>query len=105
MDLGAPRCAFFRRKNAPTVLSKRCSALAAKRNAAAARLTLGLAIELITLPPVARLGGAVPNCQLRFCSGLGVGVAHGFLETVAFFRWSLATKIPVGATPKSAINA
>ena len=47
--MGAPRWAFFRRRNAPRALSERCSALAARRNAAAARLALGLVLELMTL--------------------------------------------------------
>ena len=51
MALGAPSCAFFRRRKAPRALSERCSALAARRKAAAARLALGLVLELITLPP------------------------------------------------------
>ena len=41
MALGDPRWAFFRRRKAPRALSERCSALAARRRAAAARLALG----------------------------------------------------------------
>ena len=54
MALGAPSWAFLRRRKAPRALSERCSALAARRNDAAARLALGLVLELITLPPVMR---------------------------------------------------
>ena len=43
MALGAPSCAFFRRRKAPMALSERGSALAARRKAAAARLALSLA--------------------------------------------------------------
>ena len=47
----APRWAFFRRRKAPRALSERCSALAARRKVAAARLALGLVFELMTRPP------------------------------------------------------
>ena len=59
--LGRSRWAFFRRRKAPRALSERCSALAARRNAAAARLALGLVFELMTLPPVMRLLGLSPS--------------------------------------------
>ena len=58
---GAPSCAFFRRRKAPRALSERCRALAARRKAAAARLALGLVLELMTLPPVMRLLGSAPT--------------------------------------------
>ena len=61
MALGAPRWAFFRRRKAPRALPERCSALAASRSAAAARLALALVFELITLPPVMRLWGLSPS--------------------------------------------
>ena len=61
MALGAPGWAFFRRRKAPRALSERCSAWAARRNAAAARLALALVFELMTLPPVMRLFGLSPN--------------------------------------------
>ena len=54
MALGAPSWAFFRRRKAPRALAERCRALAARRNDAAARLALGLVLELMTLPPVMR---------------------------------------------------
>ena len=66
MACGAPRCAFFRRRNAPRALSERCSALAARRNAAAARLALGLVFELMTLPSVMRLFGLSPNQKAKW---------------------------------------
>ena len=65
MALGAPSCAFFRRRKAPRALSERCRALAARRKAAAARLALGLVLELITLPPVMRLLGLSPNQEAK----------------------------------------
>ena len=46
---------------APRALSERCSALAARRKAAAARLALGLVFELMTRPPVMRLLGLSPS--------------------------------------------
>ena len=52
------------------MLSERCSALAARRNAAAARLALGLVFELITLPPVMRLLGLKPSQDAK-CLALG----------------------------------
>ena len=61
MALGAPKCAFFRRRKAPKALSERCSPWAARRNAAAARLALDLVLELMTLPPVIRLSGLSPS--------------------------------------------
>ena len=63
MALGAPRWAFFRRRKAPRALSERCSALAARRSAAAARLPLALVFELMTLPPVMRLLGLSPRLR------------------------------------------
>ena len=60
MALGAPRWAFLRRRKAPRALPERCSALAARRSAAAARLALALVFELITFPPVMRLLGLSP---------------------------------------------
>ena len=57
MALGAPSCAFLRRKKAPRALSERYSALAASRSALAARLALGLVRELMTLPPVTPVVG------------------------------------------------
>ena len=70
MAFGAPRCAFFRRRNAPNALSERCSALAARRKAFAARFALGLVRELITLPPVTRLFGLSPSQDAK-CLALG----------------------------------
>ena len=58
--------AFFRRRKAPRALSERCSALAARRNAAAARLALGLVFELMTLPPVTRLFGLSPSQEAKW---------------------------------------
>ena len=58
---GAPRWAFFRRRKAPRALLERCSALAARRSALAARLPLALVFELMTRPPVMRLLGLSPN--------------------------------------------
>ena len=66
MACGAPRWAFFRRRKAPKALSERCSALAARRNAAAARLALGLVFELMTLPSVMRLFGLSPNQKAKW---------------------------------------
>ena len=62
MPFGAAKCALFRRRKGPKPLSEWCSPWAAKRNAAAARLALGLVLELMTLPPVIRLSGlsAIP---------------------------------------------
>ena len=57
MPFGAAKCALFRRRKGPKPLSEWCSPWAAKRNAAAARLALGLVLELMTLPPVIRLSG------------------------------------------------
>ena len=70
MALGAPICAFFRRRKAPRALSERCSPWAARRNAAAVRLALGLVFELMTLPPVIRLSGLSPNQDAK-CLALG----------------------------------
>ena len=70
MALGAPRWAFFQRRNAPRALSERCSALAARRNAAAARLALGLVFELMTRPPVMRWSGLSPSQDVK-CLALG----------------------------------
>ena len=68
--LGAPSWAFFRRRKAPRALPERCSALAASRSAAAARLALALVFELITLPPVMRLWGLSPSQDAK-CLALG----------------------------------
>ena len=66
MALGAPRWAFFRRRKAPRA---RCRSGAARwrpdRNAAAARLALGLVFELMTLPPVMRLLGLSPSYDAK----------------------------------------
>ena len=66
MALGAPRWAFFRRRKAPRALSERCSPWAAMRNAAAARLALGLVFELMTRPPVTRLFGLSPSQEAKW---------------------------------------
>ena len=63
--LGAPKWAFFRRRKAPRALPERCSALAARRSAAAARLPLALVFELMTLPPVIRLLGLSPSQEAK----------------------------------------
>ena len=77
MALGAPICAFFRRRKVPRALSERCSALAARRRAAAAHgLALGLVLELMTLPPVMRLFGLSPNQDAK-CLALGHFVMSG----------------------------
>ena len=58
---------LLRRRNAPKALSERCSALAARRKAFAARFALGLVRELITLPPVTRLFGLSPSQDAKCC--------------------------------------
>ena len=70
MALGAPRWAFLRRRKAPKALSDLWSPLAARRKAAAARLALGLVLELITFPPVMRLWGLSPSQDAK-CLALG----------------------------------
>ena len=70
MALGAPRWAFLRRRKPPRALSERCSALAARRSAAAARLAQALVLELMTLPPVMRLLGLSPSQDAK-CLALG----------------------------------
>ena len=67
---GRAQLDFLRRRKAPRALSERCSTLAARRNAAAARLALGLVLELITLPPVMRLLGLSPSQDAK-CLALG----------------------------------
>ena len=99
MALGAPRWAFFRRRKAPRALSERCSALAARRKAAAARLALGLVFELMTLPPVMRLLGLSPSQDAK-CLALGHFVMSAPTSLVTFRAVYASTpSIRVRSTP------
>ena len=62
---GAPSWAFLRRRKAPNALLDLWSELAAKRNAAAARLALGLVRLLRVFPPVISLPGHNPNQDVK----------------------------------------
>ena len=97
--LGAPRWAFFRRRKAPRALSERCSALAARRKAAAARLALGLVFELLTLPPVIRLSGLSPSHDAK-CLVLGHLVMSVPISLITFRAVYASTpSIRVRSTP------
>ena len=63
MAFGAPRCAFFRRRNAPNALF---GTVQCRRKAFAARFALGLVRDLAAGDPVVRA-----ECQDAKCLALG----------------------------------
>ena len=73
--------------------------LAARRRAAAARLALGLAFELMTLPPVMRLFGLSPSQDAK-CLALGHLVMSALISLITFRAVYASTpSIRVRSTP------
>ena len=67
--LGRTHLRFLPAQEGAQGLSERCSPWAARRNAAAARLALGLVFELMTRPPVTRLSGLSPSQDASLALG------------------------------------